>query len=53
MSRPVTVIPDYELLERIGSGAYGEVWRARSTATGADARDQDRPSVHVRRQPSF
>jgi serine/threonine protein kinase len=28
-------IADYELIERIGSGAYGEVWRARSAATGA------------------
>src|SRR5262245_40077508 len=28
------VIPDYQLIERIGSGAYGEVWRARSVATG-------------------
>ena len=28
-------IPDFELLERIGAGAYGEVWRARNTATGA------------------
>ena len=27
-------VPDYELIERIGSGAYGEVWRARSAATG-------------------
>ncbi len=35
MSRPVPITPDYELLEQIGSGAYGEVWRARSTATGA------------------
>jgi serine/threonine protein kinase len=28
-------VPDYELIERIGSGAYGEVWRASSAATGA------------------
>lgn len=27
-------IPDYELLSRIGSGAYGEVWLARGSATG-------------------
>ncbi len=24
------IVPDYELIERIGSGAYGEVWLARS-----------------------
>jgi serine/threonine protein kinase len=28
-------ISDYELLERIGSGAYGEVWLGRNLATGA------------------
>jgi len=27
-------IPDYDLVRRIGAGAYGEVWLARSTATG-------------------
>jgi serine/threonine protein kinase len=27
-------IPDYELLRRIGVGAYGKVWLARSSATG-------------------
>jgi len=27
-------IPDYDLLRRIGIGAYGEVWLARSKATG-------------------
>lgn len=29
------VVPDYELVRRIGGGAYGEVWLARSVATGA------------------
>src|SRR5947209_4106410 len=29
-------IPDYELSERIGAGAYGEVWLARNTATQAE-----------------
>jgi tetratricopeptide (TPR) repeat protein len=27
-------VPDYELLRRIGRGAYGDVWLARSKATG-------------------
>src|SRR5215472_9511838 len=29
------IVPDYELVRRIGGGAYGEVWLARSLATGA------------------
>ena len=28
-------VPDYDLLRRIGRGSYGEVWLARSQATGA------------------
>src|SRR5262249_44389391 len=28
------VIPDHELLQRIGCGAYGEVWMVRNVATG-------------------
>jgi len=31
----VPSVPDYDLLRRIGGGAYGEVWLARSRATGA------------------
>ena len=31
---PAKTVPDYDLLRRIGSGAYGEVWLARSKATG-------------------
>src|SRR5215470_13563298 len=31
----VPPVPDYDLLRRIGGGAYGEVWLARSVATGA------------------
>ena len=27
-------VPDYDLLQRIGHGAYGDVWLARSKATG-------------------
>jgi serine/threonine protein kinase len=30
-----SIISDYELLQPIGKGSYGEVWLARSTATGA------------------
>lgn len=29
------IVPDYELIRRIGRGAYGDVWLARSQATGA------------------
>ena len=32
---PIPSVPDYDLLRRIGGGAYGEVWLARSKATGA------------------
>ena len=34
-SAAVPSVPDYDLLRRIGSGAYGEVWLARSKATAA------------------
>ncbi len=30
----VPAVPDYELFQRIGAGAYGEVWLARNIATG-------------------
>jgi hypothetical protein len=33
-ARPPPAIPDHELIRRIGAGAYGEVWLAR-TALGA------------------
>ena len=32
-ARPV--VPDHEVLRRIGRGAYGEIWLARAVATGA------------------
>ena len=35
LSTTAPTIPDYELINRIGSGAYGEVWLARNLATGA------------------
>ena len=35
VSAKVPRVPDYELIRRIGHGAYGEVWLARSKATGA------------------
>src|SRR6476661_1044606 len=28
------VVPDYDLVRRVGAGAYGEIWLARSQATG-------------------
>ena len=31
----IPVVPDYDLLRRIGRGSYGEVWLARNQATGA------------------
>jgi len=37
-------IPDYDLVRPIGAGAYGEVWLARSTATGV---------IFVRRRPKL
>ena len=33
-SAAIPSVPDYDLLRRIGGGAYGEVWLARSKATG-------------------
>src|SRR5215472_13964964 len=30
----VPIVSDYDLIRRIGGGAYGEVWLARSKATG-------------------
>jgi len=32
--QPPPPVPDYELIRRIGGGAYGDVWLGRSTATG-------------------
>lgn len=54
MNQPASTptIPDYELIRRIGGGSYGDVWLARSTATGTlravkivsrDKFDDDRP----------
>lgn len=34
-SKVAPLVPDYELLRRIGGGSYGDVWLARSKATGA------------------
>jgi len=40
MARPLPpippTIPDHELIERIGHGGYGEVWRARNRSTGTN-----------------
>lgn len=39
--RPTPSIPDHEVVRQIGSGAYGEVWLAKSL-TGGVARRQNR-----------
>jgi hypothetical protein len=39
------IVPDYDLLRRIGGGAYGEVWLARSKEVQSALPSADEPKT--------
>jgi TOMM system kinase/cyclase fusion protein len=50
-AEPTTALPGYQLLERLGEGAYGAVYRARQRSTGQDV--AVKLSHKPTRDPSF